>query len=153
MFNRDNYSNTDFQSDNRFCKGNFKQKFEKFQQHFFADSPMGNHHKNSPHVPVNIIESEEFYQVQLFAAGRRKEDFKISIDKQILTIAGLAIEADAAANYIHQEQPNTSFERVFQLQDDILTERVHASYEDGVLTIILQKDLERVKPVHQVSVS
>ncbi|NQD72322.1 Hsp20/alpha crystallin family protein [Sphingobacterium shayense] len=153
MFNRDNYTTADFQGHNRFCKGNFKQKFEKFQQHFFDDSDSSTDFKKRAHVPVNITESDEFYQVQLFAAGRRKEDFKISIDKQILTISGLAQEADATANYIHQEQPNASFERAFQLQDDILTERVHASYDDGVLTIILQKDLDRVKSAHQITVS
>ncbi|MGO1244759.1 MAG: Hsp20/alpha crystallin family protein [Sphingobacterium sp.] len=153
MFNRDNYSKTGFQGENKFCNGNFKQKFEKLQQHFFADSSPVGDSTQGQHVPVNIMENDEFYQVQLYAAGRRKEDFKISIDKQILTISGLALEADAAANFIHQEQPNASFQRAFQLQDDILTERVHASYENGVLTIILQKDLERVKPAQQVSVS
>lgn len=153
MFNRNNYSEADFQGHNRFCKGNFKQKFEKFQQHFFDDNSTSSESTTSVHVPVNIMENDEFYQLQLFAAGRLKEDFKISIDKQILTISGLAQQADGAATYIHQEQPNASFERAFQLQDHILTEGVHASYDDGVLKIILQKDLDQVKPVRQVSVS
>jgi len=153
MFNRDNYSKADFQGHNRFCKRNFKQNFDKFQQHFFADNSTSTESNNRVQVPVNIMENDESYQLQLFAAGRLKEDFKISIDKQILTISGLAQQVDGAATYIHQEQPNASFERAFQLQDDVLTEGVHASYDDGVLKIILQKDLDRIKPVHQVSVS
>lgn|SRR5690606_30365051 len=153
MFNRENYNNDGFPNQNRFCKGNFKQNFEKFQQHFFDDNDSKKGFSKGIHVPVNIIETDEFYQLQVFAAGRRKEDFKINLDKQILTISGLAREADATANYIHQEQPNVPFERAFQLQDDIHTERVHASYEDGVLTIILQKDLDRIQSAHQINVS
>ena len=37
--------------------------------------------------PVNIVESNDNYELEINAAGRKKEDFKITVDKNILTVS------------------------------------------------------------------
>jgi HSP20 family protein len=45
-----------------------------------------------------------------------------------------------------------AFEREFQLNEQVLTDNVHASFEDGVLTVILPKDLEKVIRPQEVAI-
>jgi len=88
--------------------------------------------------------------VQLFAAGRKKEQFQVSINDGILKISCTENTQDNAIDYIYKEQDGLAFEREFQLNEQVLTDNVHASFEDGVLTVILPKDLEKVKRPQEV---
>ncbi|GAA4170892.1 MULTISPECIES: Hsp20/alpha crystallin family protein [Sphingobacterium] len=147
MFKRDHYSNG-HSNQNRFCGQHFKDRFEKFQQHFF-EGEAGQRGEGQQFVPVNISENSEFYEVQVFAAGRKKEQFQVSINEGILTISCTENTNDATA-YIYKEHLGTAFEREFQLNEQVLTDNVHASFEDGVLTVILPKDLDKVKRPQEV---
>src|SRR5690606_15424185 len=91
---------------------------------------------NQPYIPVNISENNDFYQVQVYAAGREKNQFQVNITDQILTIKGKESEPEPGIKYIYQEQQLDAFERAFHLKDEILIENVHASFEDGILTVI-----------------
>ncbi len=147
MFRKE-YQNAGQQFGSDACRNHFKRKFDRLQQRLFQyDNRASSIH------PVNIAENEEFYQVQLFAAGKRKDQFQVRIQNQVLTISCTASELEPGMKYIYQEQPASAFERAFQLQDQVLVENVHASYEDGVLTVILQKDPAMAKPEYQVAVS
>ncbi len=88
--------------------------------------------------------------MQLFAAGRKKEQFQVSINDGILKISCTENTQDNAIDYIYKEQDGLAFEREFQLNEQVLTDNVHASFEDGVLTVILPKDLEKVKRPQEV---
>ncbi|MDR3008460.1 Acid shock protein [compost metagenome] len=146
MFKRDNYSRG-YSNHNKFCGQHFKDRFEKFQQHFFE----GEHSSEGQQfVPANIAENSEFYEVQLFAAGRKKEQFQVSINDGILKISCTENTQDNGIDYIYKEHEGLPFEREFQLNEQVLTDNVHASFEDGVLTVILPKDLEKVKRPQEV---
>ncbi|WP_312191914.1 Hsp20/alpha crystallin family protein [Sphingobacterium sp.] len=146
MFKRDNYSRG-YSNHNKFCGQHFKDRFEKFQQHFFE----GEHRSEGQQfVPANIAENSEFYEVQLFAAGRKKEQFQVSINDGILKISCTENIQDDGIDYIYKEHEGLPFEREFQLNEQVLTDNVHASFEDGVLTVILPKDLEKVKRPQEV---
>lgn len=146
MFKRDNYSRG-YSTHNKFCGQHFKDRFEKFQQHFFE----GEHRSEGQQfVPANIAENSEFYEVQLFAAGRKKEQFQVSINDGILKISCTENTQDDGFDYIYKEHEGLPFEREFQLNEQVLTDNVHASFEDGVLTVILPKDLEKVKRPQEV---
>ena len=79
MFRREQYNRT--AQDNQ-CRHNFKRKFDRFMN---ESGSFGRN--NKAYIPVNIAENEEFYQVQVFAAGRSKEQFQVNINDQILTIS------------------------------------------------------------------
>jgi len=131
MFKRNHYTNG-YSNHNKFCGQHFKDRFEKFQQQFF-DGEAGHN-----------------AGVQQVAAGRKKEQFQVSINDGILKISCTENTQDNAIDYIYKEQDGLAFEREFQLNEQVLTDNVHASFEDGVLTVILPKDLEKVKRPQEV---
>lgn len=147
MFKRDHYSK-EYSHHNKFCGQHFKDRFERFQQHFFEGDNEA-HQDRKQFVPVNISENAEFYEVQVFAAGRKKEQFQVSINEGVLKISCTANIHDDVA-YLYKEHLGTAFEREFQLSEFVLQHNIHASFEDGVLTVILPKDFEKVKTPTEV---
>lgn len=151
MFRREEY-NQSAEAQNNQCRSHFRRKFSRLQNHLFQEGSPFNR-GNKTNIPVNIAENEEFYQVQVFAAGRKKEQFQVNITDQLLKISCKAAELEPGLKYIYQEQQLGEFERAFQLQDEVLLDNVHASFEDGILTVILQKDPSKDKPAQEVHVS
>ena len=102
------------------------------------------------HFPaVNIIESNDDYQIELNAPGRKKEDFKISVDKNILTISySNKVEEnkeennDVSKKYIKREFVTKDFKRSFTLDEKIDAENISAKYDDGILYLTLPKKEE-----------
>jgi HSP20 family protein len=97
--------------------------------------------------PVNIFESNDNYELEINAAGRKKEDFKITVDKNILTVS---FEKNEEKNegqqenkkFIKKEFVISSFKRSFTLDEKINAEDIAAKYENGILTLTLPKKEE-----------
>jgi HSP20 family protein len=110
-------------------------------------------------VPVNIKETEKSYQLEIVAPGFEKNDFKISLDGQILTVSvekENEVKADAGNNgndkHIRREYSYRSFKRSFTLNEKTNADGIDAKYVNGVLTLNLAKK-EEVKPsVQQISI-
>lgn len=108
--------------------------------------------------PVNIQETDTEYTISLFAAGLVKENVKLSVKDDVLTIAYEGTDASATnesgttGNYTYQEYGNRSFERSFQLNDKVITENISASYADGILKVILPKNPATNKPAQTINV-
>ena len=102
------------------------------------------------HFPaVNIVESNDDYQIEMNAPGRNKEDFKISVDKNILTISysnkveeNKEEKNDEGKKYIKQEFITKDFKRSFSLDEKINAENIAAKYDDGILYLTLPKKEE-----------
>ncbi|MEJ5962037.1 Hsp20/alpha crystallin family protein [Pedobacter immunditicola] len=86
---------------------------------------------------VNISETEQGYDIELAAPGLKKEDFKISLDKNVLNISAekKAEETEQNKKYNRREYSYTSFTRAFTLPETIDENNIEASYHDGVLAI------------------
>jgi HSP20 family protein len=103
--------------------------------------------------PVNIVENNDNYELEINAAGRKKEDFKITVDKNILTVS-FSFEKNEEKNdekneghkenkkFIKKEFVISSFERSFTLDEKINAEDILAKYENGILTLTLPKKEE-----------
>lgn len=91
---------------------------------------------------VNISESAGHYHIDLAAPGLKKQDFKISVDDNQLTIS---VEQQAESNdrkYNKREYSYSSFVRSFTLPDLADQGNIEAAYEDGVLKIDVAKKEE-----------
>ena len=86
---------------------------------------------------VNISETEKGYDIELAAPGLKKEDFKISLDKNVLNISAekKAEDVQNGKKYNRREYSYSSFTRSFSLPDTIDENQIDASYSDGILTI------------------
>ncbi|MEP6583856.1 MAG: Hsp20/alpha crystallin family protein [Ginsengibacter sp.] len=99
--------------------------------------------------PVNITEGNDDYSLAFNVPGRNKEDFKITVDKNILTVSFDKKEEtrDESKKQIKKEFSFQSFKRSFTLDEKIAAENIAAKYENGILTLALPKKEEvKVQP-------
>jgi HSP20 family protein len=90
---------------------------------------------------VNITENNNHYNVAVAAPGLKKEDFKIDVEDNILTISSEKEDKkeEKEDKYTRREYSYTSFSRSFSLPEDVRQEAIDAQYENGVLTIKLPR--------------
>jgi len=96
---------------------------------------------------VDISESDEDIVVYAEIPGLSKDEVKISIQDNVLTLSGEKKKENEkkGKNYHRVERSYGFFERSFSLPSSIASEKVKASYKDGILTIVLPKT-EEAKP-------
>jgi HSP20 family protein len=93
---------------------------------------------------VNILENNDNYELEFNVPGRKKEDFKITVDKDILTVSFEKNEEnkDEKKQFIKREFVTQSFKRSFTLDEKINSEGINAKYENGILLVSLPKKEE-----------
>lgn len=93
---------------------------------------------------TNISENDTQFLLEIAVPGKSKSDFKIEINKEILTI-GLETENEISENdpqYYKKEFDYSSFQRSFTLPDSVAVDQIDACYTDGVLKLVLPKKKE-----------
>ncbi|HEY5371988.1 MAG TPA: Hsp20/alpha crystallin family protein [Hanamia sp.] len=116
---------------------------DSFLDSLLNDSPVTNNYGiNFP--AVNIVESNDDYQLEFNVPGRKKDDFKITVDKNILTVSFEKKEEakDENKKIIKKEFSTQSFKRSFTLDEKINADEIDAKYEDGLLLLTLPKKEE-----------
>lgn len=90
---------------------------------------------------VNIIEKNDRYKLELSAPGLAREDFKIDVQDNILTIRSEKEnqKEEKEQDFKRQEFSYASFIRSFMLPDNCKPEDIEANYENGILYITLPK--------------
>ncbi len=89
-------------------------------------------------VPVNILKTDEAYELYVAAPGRNKEDFKMSVSGNELTISYQKSPTGGdEQNWVRYEYRRGSFERSFLIDDTVDTASIAAKYEDGILKVTL----------------
>ena len=100
-------------------------------------------------VPVNIHETSEGYHIELQAPGRSKEDFKVNVEKGLLSISYEKKEETENNGYktVRREFSYQAFKRSFSLDEKVNTENIQAKYESGILKLFLpKKDEVKIAP-------
>ncbi len=103
-------------------------------------------------APTNIEETTESFILTLFYPGQSKEAFSVNVKDDVLSIRYNAPEAEDKRQYIHQERFAESFERSFPLNGKVLVDQIQASYDNGILTLVLPKDPQTNQPAQNVNV-
>jgi len=119
----------------------FDDFFKPWNEWFENDGMIGRMLK----VPaVNITEHENEYEVALAAPGLKKDDFKIDVNGNMVTISSEKEESkeDKDKRYTRKEYSYSSFSRSFALPDDVNRDKIEARYENGVLTLSLPRKEE-----------
>lgn len=109
---------------------------------------------NNSSVPVNITKSNGGYEMELIAPGFNKEDFKIDMDKDLMTISVQKKEEESKdQKQIRKEYSFQPFKRSFTIDKNIDTENISAQYNNGVLTLNLPTKQEVKQPVKQIIIN
>jgi len=120
-------------------------RFSNWVNNFFEDDWFT---KGSQLPAVNVKDNENDYQIEVAAPGLSKEDFKLSLDHNVLTIAsekktenveGSQGKDQEKSKYTRREFSYQSFRRSFTLPKDVKQNEISASYENGVLNIVVPK--------------
>src|ERR1700749_1002569 len=103
---------------------------------------------------VNISESENNYHVELAAPGLKKEDFKLNLERNQLSISveQSSDHEDNQKNYSKREYRYGSFVRSFTLPESADHTQIEACYVDGVLKIDIAKREEAKAVRRQIEI-
>lgn len=120
------------------------QLFQDNLNRFFNDDLWGfggiDHQVN---VPVNLRETDKSYEMSLIAPGLKKEDFKLNVTNELLTISYEQKEEQTSDNkeerWLRKEYRMHSFSRSFSLDDSVDLDNISASYDNGILHLTLPK--------------
>lgn len=96
---------------------------------------------------VNTSEDDISYKVNVYYPGIKKENFKINVDQKVLSISSNFSDSKEEGNekYHFKEFYKREFKRMFTLPDEVIKDKIKASYEDGVLKILIPKDKAKEK--------
>lgn len=110
---------------------------------FFNDAWKG----GSAMPASNIKESDENYTIELAVPGLDKGDFKIKLEKQLLTISSEKKDEknNESEKYTRKEFQYSSFKRSWNLPETVNTEAISATYNNGILSVVLPKKQEEAK--------
>lgn len=134
------------------CHNQYGWQGNRFSHERGGFGPWAN--KFAKHVPVNIQENENSFELSLYAPGLQKEAFKVSVKDDMLTVSYQpAEETQSNASFTRREYRNESFERSFVLNGKVTIEKITATYAEGILKITLAKDPEKNKPAQNISVA
>jgi HSP20 family protein len=104
---------------------------------------------------VNVTEGKEEFRIEVAAPGLEKDDFKVDINNNILTISSEKESREEAneEKIMRREFCYHSFRRSFSLPLSVDNERIAASHRNGVLQITLPKREEaKVKPARSIQI-
>lgn len=105
---------------------------------------------------VNVIEGKDDFKIEVAAPGLNKEDFKIDLDNNVLTITSEKEEKNEDENqrYMRREFSYSSFKRSFSMPQSVDASNIKATHNNGVLTITVPKREEaKERPPKQIEIS
>lgn len=93
---------------------------------------------------VNVIETKEAFRVEVAAPGLEKQDFKLHLEKDILTISAQKEHKEEVKEerFTRREFNFSAFKRSFTLPEHVDVNGINAAYNNGVLSINLPKKEE-----------
>lgn len=125
----------------------FPTDLDRFFEGFWTDSGNGNRRASVWNPAMDVSESEDEVVVHVELPGLKKDEIRVSVNRNVLSIEGEKTQAseDKEARYHRTERVYGSFKRSFTLPPGVDAEKISAAYKDGVLTLSLPK-AETAKP-------
>ena len=144
----------------KFANGNKSQALsplfnDVFESFFNTDSFVSD--RLISRVPaVNIAETENEFHIELAVPGMKKDDFKINLDRNVLSISAETKseneETSQDKRYNRREYSYNSFVRTFTLPDTADYANISAEYVDGILKVAVAKKEEAKMQSREISI-
>ncbi len=105
-------------------------------------------------VPAtNIIEDNDKFVIELAAPGMKKEDFRLEMENDVLSIVFERKEEEKPeGEYLQREFHLDEFTRSFTMPKVADVESIKARYDNGILYVSIPK-IEKAKLSKQIKVS
>jgi HSP20 family protein len=125
-------------------------------QNFFDNDYVDLFNRRGFDPAANILEHPDSFELDLAAPGLKKDDFKIHLENNVLTISTEIKDEkeEEAKNYTRKEFHYSSFSRSFTLPRSVNLDKIKADYENGILKVMLpKKDDARVDIKKEIKIS
>jgi len=110
---------------------------------FHTDFPV---HSSGFDPVIDVKENEKDFVINAELPGLSKDDFKLTIEDNSLTLEGeKKVAKEENDNAYRSERRYGAFKRVFRLTDSVDSKKIAADYTDGILSITVPKS-EKAKP-------
>ena len=136
----------------------FPSLFDRFFENDLFDWSNRNFSNTNTTIPaVNIKESTDGFEVDVAAPGLTKNDFKIELNLDQLTISSekqVENETKDGQQFTRREFSYQSFCRSFTLPNTVDSDKIEAKYENGMLKVAIPKKEEaKPKPIKQIAIA
>ena len=103
---------------------------------------------------VNIVETNDNFEIEVAAPGYSKEDFKVELQQNNLKISSSKEkQQNDSQRYTKREFDYANWERTFTLPNTVQTDSIEGHYENGILSLIVPKKEEaKVKPPKTIEI-
>lgn len=121
--------------------------FSNLIDRFFSDSLARSGGSAYSFVPkVDIYENEKSFELHVAVPGMKKEDFKLDLKDNFLTVSGeRKFSRENKDNNFHSvETQYGSFSRSFSLPENVDGSKITARYVEGILEVTLPKDEKKI---------
>lgn len=121
----------------------FEEFFNNFFETRFPDTPMK---PRFSEPMVNVFEEKDAYKMELAVPGLTKDDIKIDIDNDQITIQASKEQKEETQekNFSRKEFYFGQFVKTFYLPESVDRDQIHASFENGILHVEMKKKEEAV---------
>lgn len=125
-----------------------------FRSPMFDAEPFWRRDSSLTTPAVDIVDKGEAYQIAADLPGLDEKNIDIQLVNGNLTIKGEKSEEkqEKQENYMLQERRFGSFQRTFTVPQDVVTDKIQAKFEKGVLTVTLPKKPEATQPAKKIDV-
>lgn len=148
----DNIANKDFDKMKDVFE-NLGKNFKDWGKEFEKSTQPHENKEHSTNVKMNVVEGAGFFRLEVAAPGLKKEDFKVSIQGKNLTIQ---VQKDFTIlqkdeTYKQKEFDYSNFKCHFAIPDTANSEKIEASYTNGILILHIAKKEEAIdKPAREI---
>lgn len=102
---------------------------------------------------INIHKTDTSYELLVFAPGRIKDNFKLEVKGNQLTVSYNPPEGFPRPEWVMREYSRGGFTRTIALNESIDASKITAKYVDGVLEVSLPLVPEADQPKHDIQIS
>lgn len=104
---------------------------------------------------VNIAEKENEYVMEMAVPGFGKDDIKIDVENNVLTVKAEAKKetSEEKKEYTRKEYNFSSFSHSYHIPDNVRDNEITATHKDGVLTLVLPKTNQQVTATKSITIN
>lgn len=114
-------------------------RYEKALRHTFNQM---NQLMQKNAMKTDVVENGDHFTVKADLPGFEKKDINIALNDGILTVTAAHSENndkkdEKTGKYLRHERREASYQRAFNVGEDVKPEEIEAKYENGVLTLTI----------------
>ena len=133
---------------------NNQPRFTNYLDHAFLNDVFFNDYRgsNCSKPAANIVENESHFELTLAVPGFEKNDIKINLEENVLTVSSEKEVENKDVNFSRKEFAYNAFSRSFKLPKTVEFEKIKADHKNGVLRIEIPK-IEEAKLKKAIKIS